>query len=105
MHASEFKRRHQRIVVEARGNKRRENRAFAQLVKRARAAVVIANRRIIGYRMRDGSVACVKIRYRSEVDAALDLSRIRAASNHSHIPVRVYRCGFCFGWHLTSRPA
>jgi hypothetical protein len=72
-------------------------------VHRVGAAAIIEGNRVVGYRMRDGSVACVKVRYRDEVEAKLDLLRIAAAPNHGHKPIRVYRCPWCAGWHSTSR--
>ncbi|HKY46171.1 MAG TPA: hypothetical protein VJM50_23975 [Pyrinomonadaceae bacterium] len=70
---------------------------------RVGAAIVVANHKVIGYRMTDGSVACLKRRYLTATDAELDLSRIKAKANHGHIPVRAYRCQWCAGFHLTSR--
>jgi len=76
-----------------------------QLVKRARAVIMIVNGKVVGYRMTDGSVACVKVRYPDDVRAQIDLARIRAVTNHGYVPVRAYRCEHCSGWHLTSRRA
>lgn len=74
-------------------------------MRRGRAVPIIAFGRIVGYRLSDGKVACLKQRFRSESAALLELSTIRRTSNRTHIPVRAYRCEWCGGWHLTSKPA
>ena len=103
MHATDFIRRRDRIVAALGGKGGKVSRALQTLVRRAGAVVIVTQRRIIGYRMRDGSVACSKRRYRSEVDARLDMVMIQARAKHSHVPIRVYRCEWCSGWHLTSK--
>lgn len=103
MHASDFNRERRRIERQSRGKLSHEKRALKQLVARTRAIAIIEGHRIIGYRMPDASVACVKIRYRDESAAVLDLVRIAGMPHHAHKPVRSYRCPWCFGYHLTSR--
>lgn len=105
MHASTFQRERRKIERQARGKASRERRALRQLVQRVGAAAVIEGNRIIGYRMRDGSVACSKVRYRDDLAAQLDLARIRALPTAGHKPIRAYHCPWCHGFHLTSRPS
>lgn len=105
MHASTFNRERRKIERQSRGKHARERRALQHLVRRVGAAAIIEGNRIIGYRMRDGSVACSKVRYRTDVDAQLDLVRIHRLPNNGHKPIRFYRCPWCHGYHLTSRPA
>lgn len=80
-------------------------RALCQLVQRVGAATVVEGNRIVGYRMRDGSMACSKVRYVTAADAATDLKRIALLPTGGHKPVRAYSCPWCRGFHLTSRPA
>lgn len=75
------------------------------LARRAGAAIILPNGRHVGYRLPDGSVACAKHRYRDEVAAQMELARIRRDAVRGYVPVRAYRCEWCDGWHLTSRPA
>lgn len=105
MHASIFNRERRRIERQAQGVAARERRALRHLVQRVGGAAIIEGKRIIGYRMRDGSVACSKVRYRSEDDARADLLRIAQLPNSGHKPIRAYHCPWCRGAHLTSRPA
>ena len=44
-----------------------------------------------------------KVRYRDHTSAAMALRVLRERSNHDKIPVRVYECPICKGWHLTSK--
>lgn len=103
MKAAEFTRRRVRAEIEYRAKGRSYKAALRHLVQRSKAVIVVANNKIIGYRMTDGSVSCLKRRYQNSIDAELDLARIHAKANHGHIPVRAYRCEWCHGWHLTSR--
>jgi hypothetical protein len=105
MHASTFRRELQRIDRQSRGKESDARKAIKQLVHRTGAAALIEGDRIIGYRMRDGSVACTKVRYKTSVDALDDLCRIARLPNREHKPVRDYRCPWCSGYHLTSRQA
>lgn len=43
-----------------------------------------------------------KIRYRTDLDAKIDLARIRRWSDAPKLPKREYLCPFCAQWHLTS---
>ncbi len=44
------------------------------------------------------------VRFRDRQDATRALANLRR-SGRSELPVRVYRCADCFGWHLTSLPS
>jgi len=45
-----------------------------------------------------------KIRHRTELDAKIILSKCGSpTSNTAREEKRVYRCGHCKGWHLTSK--
>jgi len=103
MRASEFARRRARIDHRDHGDGNRSRKARRALLKRARAIRVIRHGRVVAYRMRDGSVACVKERFRSEATATHEIGRIAETSLHAYIPVRAYLCDLCSGWHLTSR--
>jgi hypothetical protein len=73
-----------------------------KIVRKAGGAIVIANGKITGYRLRDGSMVCRKRRYRDKLAADVDLARIAHISHRAHIPVRSYHCPDCLGYHLTS---
>ena len=103
MKAAEFTRRRVRAENEYRGKSRHYKSALRHLIQRAGAIIVVANNKVIGYRLPDGSVSCLKRRYLTIVDAELDLVRIKQKANHGHIPVRAYVCQWCHGIHLTSR--
>ncbi|WP_441253659.1 hypothetical protein [Bradyrhizobium sp. 613_E4_N2_2] len=87
------------------GNGKHRRKALAALVRRSGAASILSHNRVVGWRMRDGSVVCAKHRYASHESAAVDLARITHVATHKHIPVRVYPCPSCRGFHLTSKPA
>ncbi len=78
-------------------------KALRALVKRSNASLIAPRGHVIGYRMPDGSVACIKQRFRSEEAASAELLRIARHASRSYIPVRAYLCDWCGGWHLTSR--
>lgn len=103
MQADDFVRRKSRIEFKNFDKAKRRKRAMKSLIKRSRAILVIRNNKVIGYRMKDGKVACVKHRYRTQEFADYELSQIARTAQHGHLPVRVYKCDFCFGFHLTSR--
>jgi hypothetical protein len=108
MTPGEFARRRARIESEyglpnrivGKGFRRKALRA---LVKRAGAIRIVPNGREVGYRMREGGVACAKQRFRVAHAAESELFRIGRHASHAHIPVRVYVCDWCGGIHLTSR--
>lgn len=45
-----------------------------------------------------------KKRYVTEIEAQMVLLRIQSRSTHDTVPIRVYPCPDCHGWHLTSNP-
>lgn len=108
MRAGEFARRRARIESE-RGlrfrphSKHYRRKALRALVRRAGAALIIPHGREVGYRMPDGSVACIKHRFRTFEAADAELHRITRHAAHSYVPVRVYACDWCDGFHLTSK--
>lgn len=44
-----------------------------------------------------------KRRYRDRVGAMIALASTQRAKSSDREEKRVYRCGHCFGWHLTSK--
>jgi hypothetical protein len=46
-----------------------------------------------------------KQRFPDRVAALVSMADIRQRSHRDVVPTRAYRCPFCKGWHLTSRPA
>lgn len=80
-----------------------KRKAVRALAKRVGAALLIPNGRRVGYRMKDGSVACEKQRFRDESVARAELHRIGRHASHGYVPVRAYHCEWCGGWHLTSK--
>jgi len=104
MNAAHFAAKRARIEFEHHGRGRRYQRELAHLVREARAALVILDRKVVGYRLPNGEMVCVKERHRSEADATADMLRIQAANWNGHrVPVRAYPCPYCHGWHLTSQ--
>lgn len=104
MNAAEFARRRSRIEHQHRGHGKRRQRELAHLVRDAKAALVVLDRKVVGYRLPNGEMVCVKERHRTEVDAQVALSRILSSNWNGHrVPQRAYPCQFCHGWHLTSQ--
>ncbi|QJB21786.1 hypothetical protein XccvBFoX1_gp47 [Xanthomonas phage FoX1] len=103
MKASVFSRELRKIEIQSRGKAAAVRSATRQLVSRNGAAAIIEGHKVIGYRMRDGSVACLKLRYYTAQDGHTEMARIREGANHKYLPVRVYHCPWCDGYHLTSR--
>lgn len=94
----------QRARIERRfpvGAKR--ERALSHLVRDAKATTIILSRGVVGWRMTSGEVVCVKRRYGSPDKALGELFHINAVSDRSHVPVRLYQCEQCGGFHLTSQ--
>ena len=52
----------------------------------------------------DKYVICPKAKYRTEQDALFALKKIQENSSRKKVPIRVYQCGKCHCWHLTSTP-
>lgn len=108
MKAGDFARHVARIDHGASNRTRNRGKGFRQkalraLAKRAGAALILPRGKFVGYRMPDGSVACLKERYRTHDAAMHELERIGKHSSHGYIPVRTYLCEWCGGYHLTSR--
>lgn len=103
MNAAEFARKRARIARSGAPSKKRQ-RGLAHLLREAKAALVIHDRKVIGYRLPNGEMVCIKERYRTEHDATVHMERIQAANRDGQrVPQRVYACANCHGWHLTSR--
>lgn len=104
MTAAEFARQRARIERHANGRRKYHERAMRHLVRDAGAALVIMDRKIVGYRLPNGQLVCVKERFYSEHQAQKALQRIEARQQVGRVPVRAYACDHCGGWHLTSQP-
>lgn len=75
-------------------------RALASLVREAEGVPVVECRRVIGWRMTDGSIACIKRRFQT-VETAQDAVDAIALMEGTHPkPARPYRCPYCKGWHV-----
>jgi hypothetical protein len=103
MNAAQFSRARQRIEREAKSRKGYGPKALRHLVHEARAVKVIWGPRIIGWRMRDGTMVCRKDRYATQDQATNVMLGIQAEHGKRGKPRRAYQCNFCGGWHLTSR--
>lgn len=103
MNAATFARFMEKIERRMHGKPGRQLKAIRSMARRERAALVFTNGKLIGFRLRDGSMVCRKRRYRDEAAALVDLARIIYTSTSSKVPVRAYRCENCAGWHLTSK--
>lgn len=103
MHASEFQRK--RAKLERRSGNRSAffRKAMAHLLREAQATEIRAAGKVVGWRMKDGTVVCIKQRHRDWVEAALALETITQHANARHVPVRAYLCPWCDGFHLTSQ--
>lgn len=104
MNATQFARQRALIEREHHGCGRKYKRALAHLVRDARAALVVHSRKIVGYRLPNGEMVCIKQRYRDEATAHAEMTRIQDANiNGGRVPQRVYYCANCGGFHLTSQ--
>jgi hypothetical protein len=103
MNAAQFSRARQRIEREAKSRKGYGTKALRRLVREARAVTVIGGTRIIGWRMRDGTMVCRKDRYSTRDQAVAVMLGIQAEYGKAGKPRRAYECNFCGGFHLTSR--
>jgi hypothetical protein len=104
MNAADFARRRALIEVRHHGRGKKYRKALAHLITEASAALVVLHRKVVGYRLPNGEMVCIKARYRDEASAQTDIRRIQE-SNHSgqRAPQRAYWCSHCRGWHLTSQ--
>jgi hypothetical protein len=83
---------------------RKRNKAIAHLVWEARAQPVVIDQRVIGWRLPSGETVCVKQRHASESAALKVMADIQLCNLDQHrVPVRVYPCPHCRGYHLTSK--
>lgn len=105
MNAATFARKRARIERQAAGRASYRERAMRHLVREAGAALVIIERKFVGYRLPNGEMVCVKERYYTSEQADAALQRIVARSHAPRVPVRVYYCEHCYGYHLTSQRA
>lgn len=103
MNAAEFTRQRARIERRARNRAAFLRRGMERLVRESGAKPVAAGGKLLAYELPDGSMACLKWRYRDEEAAQLELVRVAKHDQHHKAPVRAYRCHLCWGWHLTSR--
>lgn len=103
MHASEFARKRARIERRAGARKGFASKALAHLVREAGAQPIHARGQLVGWRMPDGGVVCIKLRFRDLVAAQLELARIERHAKNRNVPVRAYACQHCGGFHLTSQ--
>lgn len=96
-----------RAIIEHRHGKtpRKRNKALRSLEREARAKQVYAGGKLSRWVLPSGKTVCLKYRYRTEDDALFELSMQQARTwGSKKVPVRVYLCGHCHGWHLTSQP-
>lgn len=104
MNGRRFAAKRARILARPRSD-RHARRAIEHLARECDAQPVFVHGRLVAHVMPDGFVVCEKRRYATERAALDELENTRAFA-HLHpnkIPVRVYRCPSCSGWHTTSR--
>lgn len=105
MNAGKFDRERLRIEAKCKGRgKRWRKKAMQHLVEDSGAEVVSTGKRIIGYKLPDGTTACQKRRFATEDDALDVLRQIAAEPEPRKKPIRAYPCFVCCGWHFTSSP-
>jgi hypothetical protein len=104
VNADQFARRRGRIEHQADRSSRWRTKAMRQLVNEAGAVLMVAGHRVVGWRLPNGQVVCVKTRLTTE-EAADDLLQqiARTDGTRPKRPVRSYPCQHCGGWHLTSQ--
>jgi hypothetical protein len=104
MNAAQFCARRSRIERDNHKRSKRYQVMMAHLVRDAKAALVVRERRIVGYRLPNGQIVCIKKRFATEEKAADVLRLIQSDPTVTgHIPVRIYPCPQCHGYHLTSQ--
>ncbi|CAG2144532.1 hypothetical protein LMG31506_03026 [Cupriavidus yeoncheonensis] len=101
MNAATFAARRARLQYRY-GTGKRFRLELQHLVRDAGAAMVIVGGKVVAYRMTTGEVVCIKKRFRDSSDAQVDMLGIQVANPSTRVPVRVYLCPYCKGWHLTS---
>jgi hypothetical protein len=104
MNGRRFASKRGRILYRAR-SERHARRAIARLAREAGAQPIYAGGKLVAHVFPDGFVVCEKRRYRDQAAALAELAGTRAFAHlHDHkLPVRVYPCPHCMGWHATSR--
>jgi hypothetical protein len=104
MNAAEFSRRRTRLEREHHGRGKKYRKALAHLITDAGAALVVIERKVVGYRLPNGEIVCIKHRYRNEAEAQADIIRIQADNiTGARAPQRAYYCPHCRGFHTTSQ--
>jgi hypothetical protein len=104
VNAATFARHRARIEREHHGRGRKYRKALAHLITDARAALVVMQRKVVGYRLPNGEMVCIKTRYRSWDEATADVMRIQGLhTDGDRVPVRAYSCAHCRGFHTTSQ--
>lgn len=105
MTATEFARRRGRIEHASSGNSHAWRvKAMRALVNQAKAVLIHADGKVIGYQLPNGQVVCMKQRYRDQGTAETYLAMIaRCDGNNQKKPQRAYACPYCHGFHLTSQ--
>lgn len=103
MNAAQFSRARQRIERESKDRRGFGPKAMRRLIRQADAATVIWGAKIMGWRMPDGVMVCVKDRFTTRERAASEMLGIQAQKGKKGMPRRAYQCQFCGGWHLTSK--
>lgn len=102
MNATEFARRRGRIEHMGDRPHAWRTRAMLHLVRDAKAIVIVANNRVVGWQLPNGETVCIKQRYRDQDRADRQLAQIERADVRDKRPIRAYPCAHCGGWHLTS---
>lgn len=103
MRASKFQDLRRSIERQFHDQPSKVRRALNHLVMRNALATIVMDRRVIGWRMSTGEIVCVKARYSTEQLALKSMSHIVSLQDSGRIPVRVYQCDYCLGWHMTSQ--
>lgn len=83
--------------------RRCRTKALRHVEREAGAVPLIVRRRVIGWRLPDGAIVCVKRRCQTRNLADTDLRTMRGEFGGHTTPARSYQCGLCKGWHLTSK--
>jgi hypothetical protein len=105
VNASRFIKQRRDIERRFRDTPGRITKAISKLVNEAGATVIVIEKRVIGWRLKTGEIICVKSRYATEATAGLQLKFLAETNVGTRVPIRVYRCEHCHGWHVTSQQA
>jgi hypothetical protein len=105
MNAETFMRKRARIASEHPPSTKYYKKALDGLTRDADAALLVIDRKIVGWRLKTGEIVCTKERFRDEADARAALAAIhRSSFEGARVPIRSYYCSRCKGFHLTSQP-